>query len=66
MSEALKQNTRSTSSSAVIARLFVLELNAGCIHTMNVDGTDRRTIVSGCHLPDGIFRERAELAGYSY
>jgi hypothetical protein len=53
MSEVLKQNTRSTSSSAV-ARLFVLELNAGCIHTMNVDGTDRKTIVSGCHLPDGI------------
>jgi hypothetical protein len=54
MSDALKQNARSAGSSAVITRLFVLELNAGCIHTMNVDGTDRKTIVSGCHLPDGI------------
>ena len=35
-------------------RLFVLELNAGFIHSMNTDGSDRRTIVTGCHLPDGI------------
>jgi hypothetical protein len=54
MPDALKQNTRSAGSNAGIARLFVLELNAGCIHTMNVDGTGRKTIVSGCHLPDGI------------
>src|SRR6202522_2244705 len=39
---------------AVIPRLFVLELNAGRIHSMNTDGSDRKTIVSGCHLPDGI------------
>jgi hypothetical protein len=54
MSDALKQNARSASSGGVLARLFVLELNADCIHTMNVDGTDRKTIVSNCHLPDGI------------
>jgi hypothetical protein len=54
MSDALKQNARSASSGGVLARLFVLELNADCIHTMNVDGTDRQTIVSNCHLPDGI------------
>ena len=35
-------------------RLFVLELNAGFIHSMNTDGSDRRTVVTGCHLPDGI------------
>ena len=35
-------------------RLFVLELNAGRIHSMNTDGSDRKTIVSDCHLPDGI------------
>jgi len=39
---------------AVIQRLFVLELNAGRIHSMNTDGSDRKTIVSDCHLPDGI------------
>ena len=34
--------------------LFVLELSGDRIHTMNPDGSDRRTIVTGCHLPDGI------------
>src|ERR1700691_3468763 len=39
---------------AAIPRLFVLELNAGRIHSMNIDGSSRKTIVSDCHLPDGI------------
>jgi hypothetical protein len=38
----------------MIPQLFVLELNAGNIHVMNTDGSDHRTIVTGCHLPDGI------------
>jgi hypothetical protein len=42
------------SAKSAVPRLFVLELNAGCIHLMNADGSDRTTIVSGCHLPDGI------------
>src|SRR5450755_4356455 len=50
MSEAAKKNNRS----ATAPRLFVLELNAGRIHSMNTDGSDRKTIVSACHLPDGI------------
>src|ERR1700686_1063520 len=54
MSEAVKKNNRSAGASAVVPRLFVLELNAGCIHSMNTDGSDRKTIVSDCHLPDGI------------
>jgi hypothetical protein len=39
---------------AAIQRLFVLELNAGRIHSMNADGSDHKVIVSDCHLPDGI------------
>jgi hypothetical protein len=35
-------------------RLFVLELSGGRIHAMNLDGSDRKTIVTDCHLPDGI------------
>jgi hypothetical protein len=54
MSEAGKKNNRSPGASAVNPRLFVLELNAGRIHFMNTDGSDRKTIVSDCHLPDGI------------
>ena len=45
-------------------RLFVLELNAGAIHSMNTDGSDRRTIVTGAHLPDGIVVDVP--AGYIY
>jgi hypothetical protein len=54
MSETVKKANRSAGASAVAPRLFVLELNAGRIHTMNTDGSDRKTIVSDCHLPDGI------------
>src|ERR1700729_2369235 len=35
-------------------RLFVLEVNAGLIHSMDTDGSDKKTIVSGCRVPDGI------------
>jgi len=49
MSETVKRDNRVTDP-----RLFLLELNAGCIHLMNPDGSDRKTIVRDCHLPDGI------------
>jgi hypothetical protein len=35
-------------------RLFFLEMSSDCIHSMNLDGSDRKTIVTNCHLPDGI------------
>jgi hypothetical protein len=35
-------------------RLFVLEINADRIHVMNPDGSNKKTIVTNCHLPDGI------------
>ena len=54
MSEAVTKNKRSAGASALVPRLFVLELNAGRIHSMNTDGSDRKTIVTDCHLPDGI------------
>ena len=48
--------TKSKSPSGVTRsdRLFVLELNAGLIHTMNPDGSEKKTIVSNGRLPDGI------------
>src|SRR5262245_61293252 len=48
--------TKSKTSSGVTrsGRLFVLELNAGLIHTMNPDGSDKKTIVTNGRLPDGI------------
>ena len=55
MSDLQEVKSRAASSSkARTGRLFVLELNAGCIHCMNTDGSDRKTIVTDCRLPDGI------------
>src|ERR1700752_484680 len=45
-------------------RLFVLEINADRIHVMNPDGSNKKTIVTNCHLPDGIVVDA--LAGHIY
>jgi hypothetical protein len=37
-----------------VGRLFVLELSGGRIHSMNPDGSDRKTIVTDCRNCDGI------------
>jgi hypothetical protein len=39
---------------AKAGRLFALEVSAGRIHTMNPDGSDKKTIVSDCRNCDGI------------
>jgi hypothetical protein len=55
MTESVATKSKPTSSRKVeLGRLLVLELNAGRIHSMNTDGTDKRTIVTECQLPDGI------------
>jgi len=45
---------RASGGKAAVGRLFVIELNAGRIHTMNPDGSDKKTIVTNGRLPDGI------------
>jgi len=50
--------------SAAVERLFVLEVSGGRIHSMNADGSDRKVIVDGCPLPDGIAVDKA--AGHIY
>jgi hypothetical protein len=47
-----------------VGRLFVLELSGDRIHAMNPDGSDRKTIVTNCHLPDGIVVD--VIAGHIY
>src|ERR1700745_4511454 len=55
MTEELAIKSKATDrKKSVAGRLFVLELSGDRIHSMNVDGSDRKTIVTGCHLPDGI------------
>src|SRR5499426_4744695 len=46
--------TKASSDATRSGRLFVLELSGGRIRTMNPDGSDRKTIVTDCRLPDGI------------
>jgi hypothetical protein len=50
--EATKSKTSSTTTRS--GRLFVLELSGDRIHSMNPDGSDRKTIVTNCRFPDGI------------
>ena len=54
MSRPLLKSSQNAVARAAIPRLFVLELNVVRIHSMNTDGSGRKTIVSDCHLPDGI------------
>src|SRR6185437_6982048 len=51
--ETLKP-TSTTSSKAATGRLFFLEASGGRIHSANADGSDRKVIVSGARVPDGV------------
>jgi hypothetical protein len=53
--------THSRSSSG---RLFVLDLSGGRIFSLNPDGSDPKTLVTGCRLPDGLAVDFA--AGHIY
>ena len=57
MNETLTTSSMTKPRSGPISaagRLFVLEINADRIHVMNPDGSNKKTIVTNCHLPDGI------------
>jgi hypothetical protein len=45
---------KSTETTPRTGRLFFLEINAGKIHSINPDGSDKKTIVTGARNPDGI------------
>jgi DNA-binding beta-propeller fold protein YncE len=49
---------------APAGRLFVLELSQNRIQSMRPDGSDRKVLVTECHLPDGIALDVA--AGHIY
>jgi DNA-binding beta-propeller fold protein YncE len=54
MTETLVTNSKLRPASGRKGRLFVLELSGDRIHSMSADGSDRKVIVTDCHLPDGI------------
>jgi hypothetical protein len=45
-------------------RLFALDLGGGRIFSINPDGSDQKTLVTGCRLPDGLVVDLA--SGYIY
>src|SRR6201995_5964942 len=51
--ETLK-TTRATGRKAATGRLFFLEASGGRIHSANADGSDRKVIVGGARIPDGV------------
>jgi hypothetical protein len=51
---AAKPKASSDRKMGVAGRLFTLEVSAGRIHSMQPDGSDQKTIVTDCSLPDGI------------
>jgi sugar lactone lactonase YvrE len=42
------------SSAKSVGRLYFLEASGGRIHSANADGSDRKVIVSGARVPDGV------------
>jgi hypothetical protein len=64
MTEAFAEAKTESSRRRAMGRLFVLELSGGRIHSMSLDGSDRRVIVTDCRLPDGIAVDVA--AGHIY
>jgi hypothetical protein len=56
ITEISKPSRASTSGKTgkTVGRLFFLEASGGRIHSTNADGSDRKVIVTGCRVPDGI------------
>src|SRR4029077_8590145 len=54
MTQAQRGSSQSAPGRTATGRLFVLDLSGGRVFSMNPDGSDSRTLVTGCRLPDGI------------
>jgi hypothetical protein len=61
---SVSESRPASGGKTAVGRLFVLELSGDRIHSMNPDGSDRKTIVTNCRLPDGIAVDVA--AGHIY
>jgi len=42
------------SSKSTVGRLFFLEVSSGSVLSANPEGSDRKIIVTGCRIPDGV------------
>ena len=43
-----------SSSKSTVGRLFFLEVSSGRVLSVNPDGSDRKVIITGCRIPDGV------------
>jgi DNA-binding beta-propeller fold protein YncE len=50
--------------SAIVGRLFLLDLSDDCVVSLNADGSERKVIVTDCRYPDGIAVD--VVAGHIY
>src|SRR4029077_8376309 len=64
MGQSQRGSSQRASGQAATGRLYVLDLSGGRVFSMNPDGSDSRTLVTGCRLPDGIAVDRE--AGHVY
>ncbi|MGA2190687.1 MAG: 3-hydroxyacyl-CoA dehydrogenase [Steroidobacteraceae bacterium] len=53
-----------TDSRTSSGRLFVLDLSGGRVFSLDPDGSDPKTVITGCRLPDGLAVDAA--AGHIY
>jgi hypothetical protein len=55
---------RASGDTATVGRLLLLDLSDNRVVSLNSDGSDRKVIVTGCRLPDGVVVDIA--AGHVY
>jgi hypothetical protein len=58
------KSARSSAGKTAGGRLFVLDLSGGRVLAVNPDGSDKKVLVTGCPLPDGLVVDRE--AGHIY
>jgi hypothetical protein len=58
------KSTRAPAGNTAGGRLFVLDLSGGRVLAVNPDGSDKKVLVTGCRLPDGLVVDRE--AGHIY
>src|SRR6188472_1621886 len=52
--QAPKAQQTPSRSKSTVGRLFFLEVSSGSVLSANPDGSDRKIIVTGCRIPDGV------------
>ena len=52
------KSTRASAGKTAGGRLFVLDLSGGRVLAVNPDGSDKKVLVTGCRLPDGLVVDR--------